>query len=90
MPPRVEYTLSPLGKMLLKNATELANWASSNRQERARVDLDRREASEAERMALARDGVPDAKGPHGQTVAVGSRQALAWGRKLRSGVPDFT
>ena len=29
VPPRVEYALTPLGQMLLKTVTELANWASA-------------------------------------------------------------
>jgi len=44
VPPRVEYELSPLGHTLLKTVTELANWASANRNqiERARTTFDSR------------------------------------------------
>ena len=45
VPPRVEYALTPLGGTLLKTLTELANWATDNRDaiSQARDDYDRRE-----------------------------------------------
>lgn len=45
VPPSVDYALTPLGKTLLKTVTELANWASANRQEieRSRAEFDRRD-----------------------------------------------
>ena len=48
VPPRVEYSLSPLGMTLLEVVTGLARWASENRGEveRARVVFDGREGSE--------------------------------------------
>lgn len=47
VPPRVEYALTPLGRTLLKTVTELATWATENRDEieRARCEFDRREAT---------------------------------------------
>jgi len=44
VPPSVEYELTPLGRSLLGAVTELANWASSNRDEveRARKKFDDR------------------------------------------------
>jgi DNA-binding HxlR family transcriptional regulator len=52
VPPRVEYSLSPLGKTLLKTVGDMANWALTNRQEiaRARADFDRKEAAESARL----------------------------------------
>jgi DNA-binding HxlR family transcriptional regulator len=49
VPPRVEYSLTPLGRTLLQTVTELANWASSNGQaiQQARVAFDARETREA-------------------------------------------
>ena len=45
VPPRVEYSLSPLGGTLLKTVTALATWANDNRDtiEGARAEFDRRE-----------------------------------------------
>lgn len=47
VPPRVDYTLTPLGRTLLKTVTEMANWANVNRVEieHARAAFDRRESS---------------------------------------------
>jgi DNA-binding HxlR family transcriptional regulator len=49
VPPRVEYTLTPLGTTLLDTMLELATWANKNldKVERARAEFDRREAAEA-------------------------------------------
>ena len=46
VPPRVDYALTPLGRTLLKTVTEMADWASTSREEigRARAEFDRREA----------------------------------------------
>jgi DNA-binding HxlR family transcriptional regulator len=46
VPPRVDYGLTPLGRTFLGIGCELADWASSNREEitRARSQFDRREA----------------------------------------------
>lgn len=46
VPPRVEYTLTPLGKTLLKTVTSLAIWGMDNREEieRARDEFDNRES----------------------------------------------
>lgn len=46
VPPRVEYTLTPLGKTLLKTVTSLAIWGMDNREEieRAREAFDNRES----------------------------------------------
>ena len=46
VPPRVDYGLTPLGRTLLKTVTEMADWASTSREEigRARAEFDRREA----------------------------------------------
>lgn len=46
VPPRVEYSLTALGRTLLKTVTELATWATANGTEieRARLAFDRREA----------------------------------------------
>ena len=48
VPPRVDYALTPLGKTFLKIGSDLADWASSSREEiaRARAEFDRREALE--------------------------------------------
>jgi len=55
VPPRVEYTLTPLGRTLLKTLSELTNWARANREgiERAREEFDRREAVEPPRLTRA-------------------------------------
>lgn len=47
VPPRVEYSLSPLGETLLGTVTELAKWARGHREdvERARAEFDSREGS---------------------------------------------
>jgi DNA-binding HxlR family transcriptional regulator len=49
VPPRVEYTLTPLGTKLLKTVEEMAGFAVDNRKEieRARADFDRRESAGA-------------------------------------------
>ena len=46
VPPRVDYALTPLGRTLLKTVTEMADWASTSREEigRARAEFDRRAA----------------------------------------------
>nr|WP_330084928.1 helix-turn-helix domain-containing protein [Methylocystis iwaonis] len=46
VPPRVEYTLTPLGKTLLKTVSSLAIWGIDNREEieRAREEFDNRES----------------------------------------------
>jgi DNA-binding HxlR family transcriptional regulator len=46
VPPRVDYALTPLGRTFLKIGCELADWASTSREEigRARAGFDRREA----------------------------------------------
>jgi DNA-binding HxlR family transcriptional regulator len=45
VPPKVEYTLTPLGKTLLKTVRELAGWAAENRDHigRARASFDSRD-----------------------------------------------
>jgi DNA-binding HxlR family transcriptional regulator len=52
VPPRVEYSLTPLGGSLLRTVSELAKWASENRQEieRARQAFNRREAAETSHL----------------------------------------
>jgi DNA-binding HxlR family transcriptional regulator len=47
-PPRVTYTLTPLGQTLLKTVTELAKWAIVNREEieKACAAFDRREVAQ--------------------------------------------
>jgi DNA-binding HxlR family transcriptional regulator len=53
VPPRVEYSLSPLGRSLLTTVSQLAKWATENRQqiERAREAFDRRESAEASHLS---------------------------------------
>jgi DNA-binding HxlR family transcriptional regulator len=45
VPPKVEYTLTPLGKTLLTTLRDLADWAAENRDhiERARATFDSRD-----------------------------------------------
>ena len=52
VPPRVEYSLTPLGGTLLKTVTALATWANDNRDriERARAEFDRREKAQSARV----------------------------------------
>jgi len=47
VPPKVEYTLTPLGKTLLKTVRELAGWAAENRDdiESARAAFDSKNPS---------------------------------------------
>jgi DNA-binding HxlR family transcriptional regulator len=54
VPPRVEYSLTPLGRTLLETVTQLASWAESHREQirRAQAAFDEREAlSEARRRS---------------------------------------
>ena len=48
VPPRVDYSLTPLGRTLLRTVTQLAAWASRNGSaiQRARVAFDGRESGE--------------------------------------------
>lgn len=49
VPPKVQYTLTPLGKTLLKTLRDLAGWAADNRDEieRARANFDNRDRAGA-------------------------------------------
>jgi DNA-binding HxlR family transcriptional regulator len=55
VPPRVEYSLTPLGRTLLEPVSELAKWSFSHRQQiqRARDAFDAREGELRRRAASA-------------------------------------
>jgi DNA-binding HxlR family transcriptional regulator len=53
VPPRVEYSLTPLGRTLLAPISELADWAFRNGHEirRARAEFDSRASAEVDQLA---------------------------------------
>jgi DNA-binding HxlR family transcriptional regulator len=44
VPPRVEYELTPLGRVFLEPVTELCRWATDHRKELDRVEANRKKA----------------------------------------------
>jgi DNA-binding HxlR family transcriptional regulator len=55
VPPRVEYSLTPLGRTLLETVSQLANWAEGHREQirRAQAAFDEREALSVARRRTA-------------------------------------